>query len=101
MIIVDHFKSRNAGQECYLRTCYADILLEKGQIKAEEIWDIYKSAPRVAQVDLKLKWSMQPVRLCIKKANDFHFSIYDIQQVNITFACLPISPHLAFDRKPT
>ncbi|KAK2437319.1 putative inactive ATP-dependent zinc metalloprotease FTSHI 4, chloroplastic [Trifolium repens] len=26
-----------------------DILLEKGQIKAEEIWDIYKSAPRVAQ----------------------------------------------------
>ncbi|KHN31139.1 ATP-dependent zinc metalloprotease FtsH [Glycine soja] len=26
-----------------------DILLEKGQIKAEEIWDIYKSAPHVAQ----------------------------------------------------
>ncbi|RDX95193.1 putative inactive ATP-dependent zinc metalloprotease FTSHI 4, chloroplastic, partial [Mucuna pruriens] len=26
-----------------------DILLEKGQIKAEEIWDIYKSAPRVSQ----------------------------------------------------
>lgn len=26
-----------------------DILLEKGQIKAEEIWDIYKSSPRVAQ----------------------------------------------------
>ncbi|TKY73846.1 ATP-dependent zinc metalloprotease FtsH [Spatholobus suberectus] len=26
-----------------------DILLEKGKIKAEEIWDIYKSAPRVAQ----------------------------------------------------
>lgn len=35
-----------------LHTCYADILLEKGKIKAEEIWDIYKSAPRVAQVDL-------------------------------------------------
>lgn len=33
-------------------TCYADILLEKGHIKADEIWDIYKSAPRVAQVDL-------------------------------------------------
>ncbi|CAI8598847.1 unnamed protein product [Vicia faba] len=26
-----------------------EILLEKGKIKAEEIWDIYKSAPRVAQ----------------------------------------------------
>ncbi|KAK7282341.1 hypothetical protein RIF29_11026 [Crotalaria pallida] len=26
-----------------------DILLEKGQIKAEEIWQIYKSSPRVAQ----------------------------------------------------
>ncbi|XP_017421742.1 probable inactive ATP-dependent zinc metalloprotease FTSHI 4, chloroplastic isoform X2 [Vigna angularis] len=26
-----------------------DILLEKGKIEAEEIWDIYKSAPRVAQ----------------------------------------------------
>ncbi|CAL0319697.1 unnamed protein product [Lupinus luteus] len=26
-----------------------DILLEKGQIKAEEIWEIYKSAPRLAQ----------------------------------------------------
>lgn len=26
-----------------------DILLEKGKITAEEIWDIYKSAPRVAQ----------------------------------------------------
>ncbi|XP_058786532.1 probable inactive ATP-dependent zinc metalloprotease FTSHI 4, chloroplastic [Vicia villosa] len=26
-----------------------DILLEKGKIKAEEIWNIYKSAPRVAQ----------------------------------------------------
>ncbi|KHN09602.1 ATP-dependent zinc metalloprotease FtsH [Glycine soja] len=26
-----------------------DILLEKGQIKAEEIWDIYRGAPRVAQ----------------------------------------------------
>jgi hypothetical protein len=41
-----------------MHTCYADILLEKGKIKAEEIWDIYKSAPRVAQVDLKLKWRM-------------------------------------------
>lgn len=40
-----------------MRICYAEILLEKGKIKAEEIWDIYKSAPRVAQVDLKLKWS--------------------------------------------
>lgn len=26
-----------------------DILLEKGKIQAEEIWDIYKSAPHVAQ----------------------------------------------------
>ncbi|KAK7350873.1 hypothetical protein VNO77_09903 [Canavalia gladiata] len=26
-----------------------DVLLEKGQIKADEIWVIYKSAPRVAQ----------------------------------------------------
>ncbi|KAL2347255.1 hypothetical protein Fmac_001255 [Flemingia macrophylla] len=26
-----------------------DILLEKGKIQAEEIWDIYKSAPRVAK----------------------------------------------------
>lgn len=39
----------------FLHACYADILLEKGKITAEEIWDIYKSAPRVAQVDLKLK----------------------------------------------
>jgi len=31
-------------------TCFADILLEQGKIQAEEIWDIYKSAPRVAQV---------------------------------------------------
>ncbi|XP_026388315.1 probable inactive ATP-dependent zinc metalloprotease FTSHI 4, chloroplastic [Papaver somniferum] len=26
-----------------------DILLEKGEIKAEEIWDIYKKAPRIPQ----------------------------------------------------
>ncbi|KAK7410877.1 hypothetical protein VNO78_02070 [Psophocarpus tetragonolobus] len=26
-----------------------DILLDKGQIKSEDIWDIYKSAPRIAQ----------------------------------------------------
>jgi len=28
----------------------ADILLEKGQIEASEIWDIYKRAPRIPQV---------------------------------------------------
>lgn len=28
----------------------ADILLEKGEIKAEEIWDIYKRAPQIPQV---------------------------------------------------
>lgn len=44
--------------------CYADILLEKGKIKAEEIWDIYKSAPRVTQVDLKLKWRMLSCFVC-------------------------------------
>lgn len=36
-------------------TCDADILLEKGQIKAEDIWHIYKNAPRVAQVDSQPK----------------------------------------------
>lgn len=34
-------------------SCRADILLEKGEIKAEEIWDIYKRSPRIPQVDLK------------------------------------------------
>ena len=29
---------------------FAGILLEKGQMKAEEIWDIYRGAPRVAQL---------------------------------------------------
>ena len=31
-----------------------DVLLEKGVIKAEEIWDIFKKAPRIAQVALFL-----------------------------------------------
>ncbi|KAI3960394.1 hypothetical protein MKW98_017118 [Papaver atlanticum] len=31
-----------------------DILLEKGEIKAEEIWDIYKKAPRIPQPPVPL-----------------------------------------------
>jgi hypothetical protein len=48
-------------QYFYMCICYADILLEKGQIKAEEIWDIYKSAPRVAQVYHKLSGGCCPI----------------------------------------
>lgn len=28
----------------------ADVLLEKGEIKADDIWDIYNRSPRVPQV---------------------------------------------------
>ncbi|KAI9124324.1 hypothetical protein K1719_005624 [Acacia pycnantha] len=31
-----------------------DILLEKGQINAEEIWEIYRTAPRVTQPNVSL-----------------------------------------------
>ncbi|XP_010912626.1 probable inactive ATP-dependent zinc metalloprotease FTSHI 4, chloroplastic [Elaeis guineensis] len=31
-----------------------DVLLEKGQIKAEEIWDIYRKAPRIPQPPVHL-----------------------------------------------
>ncbi|KAI5336075.1 hypothetical protein L3X38_026209 [Prunus dulcis] len=34
-------------------SCHADILLEKGEIKAEEIWDMYKRSPRMPQPALK------------------------------------------------
>lgn len=36
-------------------SCLADILLDKGEIKAEEIWDIYKRAPRIPQVVLEVR----------------------------------------------
>lgn len=32
-----------------------DILLEKGEMKADEIWEIYTRAPRIPQVVLELK----------------------------------------------
>lgn len=28
----------------------SDILLERGEIKAEKIWEVYKKAPRIPQV---------------------------------------------------
>jgi len=29
---------------------FSDVLLEKGEIKADEIWNIYNTAPRIPQV---------------------------------------------------
>lgn len=51
----------NACFLLYAFTC-ADILLEKGEIKAEEIWDIYKRAPRIPQVALEINGFSPPVR---------------------------------------
>lgn len=31
-------------------TIFSDVLLEKGEIKADEIWNIYNTAPRIPQV---------------------------------------------------
>lgn len=39
---------------CCVLFFYADVLLEKGEIKAEEIWAIYKRAAPIPQVILEL-----------------------------------------------
>lgn len=57
IVVLDSFLKRDiicvfGGWLCSF--CYADILLEKGEIKSEEIWDIYKRAPRIPQVVLEL-----------------------------------------------
>ena len=43
-----------------------DILLVKGEMKADEIWEIYTRAPRIPQVVLKLrKSSGHPLTICL------------------------------------
>lgn len=38
------------GQWYHVIYAVLDVLLEKGEIKAKEIWDIYRKAPRIPQV---------------------------------------------------
>lgn len=37
---------------------FSDVLLEKGEIKADEIWNIYNTAPRIPQVSIYLPLSL-------------------------------------------
>lgn len=38
----------------FVFSCCADILLEDGEIKSDEIWDIYTNARRIPQVASEL-----------------------------------------------
>lgn len=42
--------SINGMTNASLTFVFADVLLEKGEIQAEEIWDVYNKAPRIPQV---------------------------------------------------
>ncbi|PPD75381.1 hypothetical protein GOBAR_DD27688 [Gossypium barbadense] len=53
-----------------------DILLEKGEIKAEEIWDIYNRAPRIPQVVFDSRNGMFRENLNAKRLYSLGFNNY-------------------------
>lgn len=60
---------------CMLINCpQADVLLAEGEIKADEIWDIYNSSPRIPQVCSELSFQNKVcLGFCfiIKRTQDF------------------------------
>lgn len=74
----------------------ADVLLEKGEIKADEIWKIYNSSPRLPQVCSQLMFNL---KICFhNQAYEFWLSLVYVFlailcPLNITLPLLPLLPN--------